>query len=61
MPQTSVRLSAGRDGFSISDQILCFMAGANSVFYGDVLLTAPNNGLSLDDELFSILGAIEDA
>ena len=61
MPNTSVRLSAGRDGFSISDQILCFMAGANSVFYGDVLLTAPNRGLSLDDELFSILGAIENA
>lgn len=55
MPKTRVRLSAGRDGFSVSDQILCFVAGANSVFYGDVLLTAPNSGLSLDDALFETL------
>lgn len=59
MPKTRVRLSAGRDGFSISDQLLCFMAGANSVFYGDVLLTAPNSGLSLDDLLFETLSAID--
>lgn len=59
MPKTRVRLSAGRDGFSISDQLLCFMAGANSVFYGDVLLTAPNSGLSLDDLLFATLSAID--
>lgn len=60
MPKTRVRLSAGRDGFSVSDQILCFMAGANSIFYGDVLLTAPNSGLSLDDALFETLAAIDD-
>ncbi|PIE10458.1 MAG: biotin synthase BioB [Rhodobacterales bacterium] len=59
MPQTRVRLSAGRDGFSVSDQILCFMAGANSIFYGDTLLTAPNASLSLDGELFDTLAAIE--
>lgn len=59
MPKTRVRLSAGRDCFSISDQILCFVAGANSIFYGDVLLTAPNSGLSLDDALFETLAAIE--
>lgn len=58
MPQCRVRLSAGRDGFSVSDQILCFMAGANSIFYGDVLLTAPNSGLSLDDALFETLAGI---
>ncbi|MCT4557877.1 MAG: biotin synthase BioB [Pelagimonas sp.] len=58
MPRTRVRLSAGRDGFSVADQILCFMAGANSIFYGDVLLTAPNSGLSLDDALFETLAAI---
>lgn len=58
MPKTRVRLSAGRDGFSVSDQILCFVAGANSVFYGDVLLTMPNSGLSLDDALFETLAAI---
>ncbi|KAB7615670.1 biotin synthase BioB [Amylibacter sp. SFDW26] len=58
MPETRVRLSAGRDGFSVSDQILCFVAGANSIFYGDVLLTAPNSGISLDDELFDTLAAL---
>ncbi|GIT93207.1 biotin synthase [Jannaschia pagri] len=60
MPKARVRLSAGRDGFSVSDQILCFMAGANSIFYGDVLLTAPNSGLSLDDALFETLAAVEE-
>lgn len=60
MPKTRVRLSAGRDGFSVSDQILCFVAGANSIFYGDVLLTAPNSGLSLDDALFETLGQLVD-
>lgn len=59
MPTTRVRLSAGRDGFSVSDQILCFVAGANSIFYGDVLLTAANSGLSLDDALFETLAAVE--
>lgn len=59
MPRTRVRLSAGRDGFSVSDQILCFLAGANSIFYGDILLTAPNSGLSLDDVLFETLSSIQ--
>jgi len=59
MPNTRVRLSAGRDGFSVSDQILCFLAGANSIFYGDILLTAPNSGLSLDDALFETLAGIQ--
>lgn len=58
MPQARVRLSAGRDGFTVADQLLCFMAGANSIFCGDVLLTAPNSGLSLDRELFDTLAAI---
>lgn len=60
MPHTRVRLSAGRDGFSVSDQILCFVAGANSIFYGDILLTAANSGLSLDDALFETLASIAD-
>jgi biotin synthase len=59
MPKTRIRLSAGRDGFSVSDQILCFLAGANSIFYGDILLTAPNSGLSLDDALFETLASIQ--
>ncbi|WP_299556076.1 biotin synthase BioB [uncultured Tateyamaria sp.] len=58
MPNARIRLSAGRDGFSVSDQLLCFIAGANSIFYGDILLTAPNSGLSLDDILFETLGEI---
>lgn len=40
---------------------LCFLAGANSVFYGDVLLTAPNAGTDADAEMFAALGALEDA
>ena len=59
MPNARVRLSAGRDGFSVSDQILCFLAGANSIFYGDILLTAPNSGLSLYDALFETLSGIQ--
>ncbi len=42
MPKSMVRLSAGRTSMSISDQTLCFMAGANSIFAGDKLLTTPN-------------------
>ena len=42
MPQTMVRLSAGRAEMSIAEQALCFMAGANSIFSGDKLLTTPN-------------------
>jgi len=59
MPKARIRLSAGRDGFSVSDQLLCFIAGANSIFYGDVLLTAPNRGISLDSALFETLAAID--
>jgi biotin synthase len=58
MPKCRVRLSAGRDGVGVIDQILGFMAGANSIFYGDELLTAPNSGLSLDDALFETLAGI---
>ncbi|WP_299664408.1 biotin synthase BioB [uncultured Ruegeria sp.] len=58
MPQTRVRLSAGRSDFSAAEQALCFLAGANSVFYGDVLLTAPNAGTQDDQDMFSALGAL---
>ncbi|WP_369426326.1 hypothetical protein [Ruegeria alba] len=40
---------------------MCFLAGANSVFYGDVLLPAPNAGTDADTEMFAALGALEDA
>ncbi len=56
MPQTQVRLSAGRMKMSREGQALCFFAGANSIFAGDKLLTTPNPDLGEDMELFSILG-----
>lgn len=56
MPKTVVRLSAGRLTLSFADQALCFLAGANSIFDGDKLLTTPNNERSQDDQLFGMLG-----
>jgi biotin synthase len=56
MPKTVVRLSAGRTEMSMSDQALCFMAGANSIFAGDKLLTTPNPEFNEDMEMFKILG-----
>lgn len=56
MPRAMVRLSAGRTSMSISDQALCFMAGANSIFAGDKLLTTPNPSFEEDDTMFQLLG-----
>jgi len=56
LPTSWVRLSAGRQGMSDELQALCFLAGANSIFYGDRLLTADNAESSRDDALFSRLG-----
>ncbi len=56
MPASTVRLSAGRLGMSESDQALCFLAGANSIFAGDKLLTTPNPGVDRDRQLFDNLG-----
>jgi biotin synthase len=56
MPKTVVRLSAGRTAMSMSDQALCFLAGANSIFAGDKLLTTPNPDFKEDMEMFKILG-----
>ena len=56
MPRSMVRLSAGRLGMSESDQALCFLAGANSIFSGDKLLTTPNPGEDRDAALFANLG-----
>ncbi len=56
MPKSAVRLSAGRLEMSISEQALCFMAGANSIFAGDTLLTTPNPNFKSDMEMFAILG-----
>jgi len=56
MPKTMVRLSAGRTDMSVSDQALCFMAGANSIFAGDKLLTTPNPSFDEDNQMFQLLG-----
>ncbi|MGE4369585.1 MAG: biotin synthase BioB [Burkholderiaceae bacterium] len=56
MPRAAVRLSAGRESMSDELQALCFLAGANSIFYGDHLLTTPNPDVSADRELFARLG-----
>lgn len=56
MPRTMVRLSAGRAEMSVAEQTLCFMAGANSIFAGDKLLTTPNPSFPEDMQMFSMLG-----
>ncbi|HHG3258474.1 biotin synthase BioB [Vibrio parahaemolyticus] len=56
MPQSAVRLSAGRENMNEQMQALCFMAGANSVFYGCKLLTTPNPSEDKDMMLFNKLG-----
>lgn len=56
MPASMVRLSAGRVKMSMEEQAHCFMAGANSIFTGDKLLTTCNNDLQEDQEMFRILG-----
>lgn len=56
MPLSMVRLSAGRESMSESTQALCFLAGANSIFTGDKLLTAGNAGDDADAALFAKLG-----
>lgn len=56
MPKTVVRLSAGRESMHDSTQALCFMAGANSIFHGEQLLTTPNPQAQADASLFQRLG-----
>ena len=58
MPRTVVRLSAGRITMDRATQAMCFLAGANSVFTGDTLLTTPNNEKSEDDALMAELGLV---
>jgi biotin synthase len=55
-PRARVRLSAGRDKMSRELQILCFLAGANSIFFGEKLLTAPNAAAEEDAALFRAMG-----
>ena len=56
MPRSKVRLSAGRTELGKEAQLLCLYAGANSIFYGDRLLTTPNPGQTHDDQLLARLG-----
>ena len=56
IPKTVVRLSAGRTQMSLEGQALCFMAGANSIFAGDKLLTTPNPDFNTDMEMFKLFG-----
>ena len=56
MPKAVVRLSAGRDRLSVSDQALCFLAGANSIFSSEKLLTTANPDWQDDAEMFEKLG-----
>ena len=58
MPKTMVRLSAGREDMSEETQALCFMAGANSIFYGEKLLTCKNPDENHDRRLFKKLGLV---
>lgn len=61
MPQSYVRLSAGREAMSDEQQALCFLAGANSIFYGEMLLTAGNPETDKDKALFAKLGLVPEA
>ena len=56
MPESNVRLSAGRLGMTAEEQALCFLAGANSIFAGDELLTTPNPEYDKDMSMFEALG-----
>lgn len=56
MPKSMIRLAAGRERLSPVEQALCFIAGANSIFLGEKLLTTPNTSLTEDERLFELLG-----
>jgi biotin synthase len=56
MPKSVVRLSAGRNEMTVAEQALCFMAGANSIFAGEKLLTTPNPDFDTDMQMFKLLG-----
>src|SRR5690606_12519362 len=61
MPRSRVRLSAGRTAMTNETQALCFMAGANSIFTGEKLLTTPNPGEDHDSHLMETLGMYREA
>ncbi|MDC3091582.1 biotin synthase BioB [Rickettsiales bacterium] len=59
MPKSRIRLSAGRKNFSKETQILCLISGANSIFYGENLLTTENNEMKEDIKLISMFNEID--
>ena len=60
MPKSRIRLSAGRKYFSKETQILCLISGANSIFYGENLLTTDNNDMEEDKKLISLFNDVDD-
>ena len=60
MPKSRIRLSAGRKNFSKETQILCLISGANSIFYGENLLTTDNNDMEEDKKLISLFNDVDD-
>jgi biotin synthase len=58
MPKAFVRLSAGRSNLTPEAQVLCFLAGANSIFYGETLLTTANPERDRDRQLLEEIGAV---
>lgn len=58
MPKSAVRLSAGRTNMTLEAQAMCFLAGANSIFAGDKLLTTPNPEFNEDKQMFELFGLI---
>ena len=58
MPKSKIRLSAGRESLTKEAQILCFQCGANSIFYGDELLTTSNPSFQDDRKLLKDVGVL---
>ena len=58
MPKSKIRLSAGRENLTKEAQILCFQCGANSIFYGDELLTTSNPSFESDRKLLKDVGVL---
>ena len=61
MPKSRIRLSAGRKYFSKETQLLCLLSGANSIFYGENLLTTENNSMTEDKKLISMFNNVDPA
>ena len=60
LPKSRIRLSAGRKNYLMKTQILCLLSGANSIFYGESLLTTENNDMSEDKKLISSFKEIDE-